>query len=61
MDRNDYVKYLTEEMVKYMQMSKQEKKQRKAAKPSKKSAFYWFGIIPFALRMIKKKHKTTES
>ncbi|WP_369793207.1 YqzE family protein, partial [Halobacillus sp. BBL2006] len=28
MDRNDYVKYLTEEMVKYMQLSKQEKKQR---------------------------------
>ncbi|ARI77075.1 YqzE family protein [Halobacillus mangrovi] len=59
MDRNDYVKYLTEEMVKYMQLSKKEKEKRKAAKPSKKSSSYWFGMIPLALKMIRRKMKTT--
>ncbi|WP_156112646.1 YqzE family protein, partial [Halobacillus sp. BBL2006] len=38
---------------------KQEKKQRKASKPSKKSSFYWFGMIPFALKMIRRKIKTS--
>lgn len=60
MNRNDYVKYLTEEMVKYMHLSKQEKEQRKAAKPSKKSSSYWFGMIPVALKMFKKKMKTNQ-
>ncbi|MBA2173615.1 YqzE family protein [Halobacillus locisalis] len=57
MDRNDYVKFLTEEMVKYMQLSKQEKKERKARKPSKKSSFYWFGVLPLAIKMMRKRWK----
>lgn len=59
MNQNDYVKFLTEEMVKYMHMSKEEKQKRKEAKPSKKSSFYWFGILPFALKMFKRKRKIT--
>ncbi|RWZ60093.1 YqzE family protein [Halobacillus fulvus] len=55
MNRNDYVKYLTEEMVKYMHLSKQEKQERKADKPSKKSSFYWFGVLPLAIRMLKRR------
>ncbi|TGB04320.1 YqzE family protein [Halobacillus salinus] len=57
MDRNDYVKFLTEEMVKYMQMSKEEKKDRKAKKPSKKSSLYWFGVLPIAIKMFRKRWK----
>ncbi|WP_226582981.1 YqzE family protein [Halobacillus litoralis] len=59
MNQNDYVKFLTEEMVKYMQMSKEEKKQRKELKPSKKTSSYWFGMIPLALKMFKRKRKMT--
>lgn len=58
MDRNDYVKFLTEEMVKYMQLSKEEKKERKAQKPSKKSSLYWFGVLPIAIKMFRKRWKT---
>ncbi|MGP4061729.1 YqzE family protein [Halobacillus litoralis] len=59
MKQNDYVKFLTEEMVKYMHMSKEEKKQKKEKKPSKKSSFYWFGMVPMALKMFKRKRKLT--
>ncbi len=55
MNSNDYVKFLTEEMVKYMQLTKAEKRQRKAEKPTKKSSYYWFGLLPVALRMFKRK------
>lgn len=57
MNRNDYLKYLTEETVKYMHLSKNEKENRKAAKPSKKSSLYWFGVVPVAIKMFKKKRK----
>ncbi|MCA1023016.1 YqzE family protein [Halobacillus litoralis] len=57
MNQNDYVKFLTEEMVKYMQLSKEEKKQRKQEKPSRKSSVYWFGLIPLAIRMFRRKRK----
>ncbi|UOQ42538.1 YqzE family protein [Halobacillus salinarum] len=57
MKSDDYVKYLTEEMLKYMHMTKEEKQQRKAAKPSKKSTSYWFGLVPLALKMWRRNRK----
>ncbi|ELK46237.1 YqzE family protein [Halobacillus sp. ACCC02827] len=59
MDKNDYVKFLTEEMVKYMHLSKEEKRLRKEEKPSKKSSSYWFGILPFAWKLFKRKRRIT--
>ncbi|WP_181350092.1 YqzE family protein [Thalassobacillus sp. CUG 92003] len=55
MSGNDYVKFLTEEMVKYMHMSKEQKQARKAEKPSRKKTYHWFGVLPLALRMLWKK------
>ncbi|MCP3030296.1 YqzE family protein [Halobacillus sp. A1] len=57
MKKSEYAQYLTEEMMKHMHMTKEEKLEKKHSKPSKKSSSYWFGVIPFALRMLRKKRK----
>ncbi len=54
---NDYVKYMTEKVVTYIDSSKE---QRKAAKEKEKheQAVYsnrWFGVLPFAVKMLRKK------
>ncbi|UOQ95589.1 hypothetical protein MUO14_01600 [Halobacillus shinanisalinarum] len=36
-------------------MSKQEKLDRRVERPSKRSSSYWFGILPFALKVMKRK------
>lgn len=47
---NDYVKYITETFIKYMDQPKEERKRKKEAKESKEDLLYkWFGMIPFAL------------
>ncbi|WP_079530264.1 YqzE family protein [Halobacillus hunanensis] len=55
MKKNEYVQFLTEEMMKYMHRTKQEKHDRKIQRTSKGSSSYWFGIIPFALKMMKRR------
>ncbi|UOR12327.1 YqzE family protein [Halobacillus amylolyticus] len=55
MKKNEYVQFLTEETLKYMHMSKQEKLDRRVERPSKRSSSYWFGILPFALKIMKRK------
>ncbi len=59
MKTNDYVKYLTQEFVTYVDRPKQERKQsRKAKKTYKKDySLYMFGLVPFALGMLFKRKK----
>ncbi|MBD1378830.1 YqzE family protein [Metabacillus arenae] len=59
MSTNDYVKYLTQQIVKYLDTPQEEKKQRKERKKIERSpiATRWFGIIPFALQLLIKKRK----
>ncbi|MCP3025702.1 YqzE family protein [Halobacillus sp. A5] len=57
MKKSEYAQYLTEEMMKHMHMTKQEKLEKKQTKPSKKSSSYWFGLLPFALKMLKKRRR----
>ncbi|MFG6148538.1 YqzE family protein [Halobacillus sp. B23F22_1] len=55
MKKSEYAQFLTEEMMKHMHMTKREKMEKKQAKVSKKSTSYWFGLLPFALKMLRKR------
>ncbi|WP_243386348.1 YqzE family protein [Bacillus kexueae] len=60
MSTNDYLKFMTEQVVKYMDTPKAERKQMKKKKKTEKSPllFRWFGILPYAIGMsVKKKNK----
>lgn len=59
---NDYVKYVTQQIVNYVDTpSEQRKKQKEERKENKLPfAYRWFGLIPFALGQVfnkKKKNK----
>jgi YqzE-like protein len=57
MKTNDYVKYLTQQFVKYYDQPKDERKkirlERKVGRPD--LVYHWFGVLPFALSMLFKK------
>jgi len=57
MSTNNYLKFLTEEIVRYFNHPKDErKKKRKDERQTK--AFYmnrWFGLLPFSFRLFIKK------
>ncbi|WP_299087969.1 YqzE family protein [uncultured Metabacillus sp.] len=62
MSANDYVKYVTQQIVKYMDTPKEARKQlreeRKNVETS--STFYsnrWFGVLPFSLKLMLNKRK----
>ena len=59
MNGNDYVKYITVQMTTYLDMSKLERKeQRLKRKKSQSQATFsnrWFGMVPFAMKMLWKK------
>ncbi|KAB8128450.1 YqzE family protein [Gracilibacillus oryzae] len=59
MANDDYVKYVTQRIVKYMDTPKNER--RKDHKEIKKEEqFYsnrWFGVLPFAFRLFLQKRK----
>jgi hypothetical protein len=59
MKTNDYVKYLTQTVVKYIDQPKEERKKIKQAKKEAEATFLfrWFGIIPFLLMSSIKKKK----
>ncbi|MFN2745355.1 MULTISPECIES: YqzE family protein [Bacillus] len=58
MKTNDYVKYMTEQLVKYMDTPKDERKQmkerRRESKPSSR-IYRWFGILPVGCAMLFKR------
>jgi hypothetical protein len=49
MQTNDYVKYLTQTFVKYIDQSKAEREMAKLAKKGEREPFLykWFGILPY--------------
>lgn len=60
MKTNDYVKYLTQTVVKYIDQPKDERKKLKQEKKDGKASFWyrWFGILPYAVfNMMKRRGK----
>ncbi|WP_273130068.1 YqzE family protein [Metabacillus sp. HB246100] len=61
MSTNDYVKYVTQQLVKFMDTPREtRKKQREERKTELESTFYsnrWFGVLPFAFKLFIKKRK----
>lgn len=58
MKTNDYIKYLTQTVVKYAEQPKEERIRNKQERKAEKSSFLfrWFGILPFVfMSMIKRK------
>jgi len=56
MKSNDYVKFMTQQLVTYMELPAEERKKRKLEQ--KNPSIYtnrWLGVFPFALRVIRKK------
>ena len=60
MKTNDYVKYMTQTIVKYVDQPKDERKRIRIEKKQTKADFWyrWFGILPYILYSeIKKKRR----
>ncbi|MFD2658359.1 MULTISPECIES: YqzE family protein [Gracilibacillus] len=59
MANNDYVKYMTQRIVKYMDTPKDERKKLKEARKQQEIAYSnkWFGVLPFAFRLLIQKRK----
>lgn len=62
MSGNDYVKFMTQEIVKYMDMPQDEKKKRKEIKKTHREPItnHMFGVIPFALKFLFKRKNTKQ-
>ncbi|WP_102027043.1 YqzE family protein [Salirhabdus sp. Marseille-P4669] len=56
---NDIVKYMTQEVLKYMHLPKDEKQKRKMDKKQYKSnrSTRYFGVVPAAVKMMVKSKK----
>lgn len=50
---DDFVKYLTERVVKFVETPKEVRRQKKAGRKEVKEQwqYRWFGMLPFAIRM----------
>lgn len=60
MSGNDYVKFMTQEIVKYMDTPQAERKKMRQEQRSNKEVSvsnHWFGILPFAFKLLIKKKK----
>lgn len=60
MKTNDYVKYVTETVVKYIDQPKDERKKLKMEKKGIQEPFWyrWFGVLPYMfMGRVKKKGK----
>lgn len=56
MSGNDYIKFLTEQFVTYMDLSPEERKKRKTDHNERTSiSNRWFGVLPFAIKSMRKK------
>ena len=57
MSTNAYIKYLTQQLVQYFNLTKSERKENRQHKKNQRlsSTSIWFGILPLALSMIFKK------
>ncbi|WP_163970202.1 YqzE family protein [Oceanobacillus halotolerans] len=59
MSGNDYVKYLTESFVSYIDSPPEERKRKRKRnkQPETVISNRWFGVLPFSLKFIRKKTK----
>ncbi|SHN12139.1 YqzE family protein [Gracilibacillus kekensis] len=59
MSNNDYVKYMTQRIVKYMDTPKDERKKSKVERGHEEVTVSnkWFGVLPFAFRLLIQKRK----
>ncbi|SDK55261.1 YqzE family protein [Sediminibacillus albus] len=59
MSGNDYVKFMTQEIVKYMDTPQEERKKRKSGRKHEPDdvSDQWLGLIPFAFRLLIKRKK----
>ncbi|MEH7107296.1 YqzE family protein [Bacillus sp. JJ1764] len=51
MKTNDYVKYMTQTFVKYVDQPKDERKRLRLERKQERASFWyrWFGILPYVL------------
>ncbi|MFD0951592.1 YqzE family protein [Virgibacillus natechei] len=56
---NDYLRFMTEQVVTYIDSPSEERKNRRAAQKNDPPIYSnrWLGVLPFALRTIRKKSK----
>ena len=59
MSTNAYIKYITQQIVQYFNLSKRERKEKRRHRKEDKepTVSHWFGIVPFALSMFIKRIK----
>ncbi|MBM4762272.1 YqzE family protein [Bacillus sp. B15-48] len=59
MKTNDYVKYLTQTVVKYADQPKEDRMKSKEVRKAEKPPFLfrWFGILPYALMLFLKRKR----
>ncbi|MEQ6375927.1 YqzE family protein [Bacillaceae bacterium S4-13-58] len=59
MSGNDIVKYMTQELVRKLDMPQEERKKARELRKSESVTSYskWFGVIPFGLRMMFQRKK----
>lgn len=59
MSTNDYVKYMTQQIVRYMDTPKEERKVRKTILKKERQPLVsrWFGVLPAAVMLFMKKRK----
>ncbi|AJI22667.1 YqzE family protein [Priestia megaterium] len=59
MKTNDYVKYMTQQFVQYMDQPKEERKTKKIQKKEERAPFAnrWFGVIPLSFMLWYRKKK----
>lgn len=58
MSGNDYVKYITEQLITYLNKTPEEKRQTKIQNKKKAKVNFtnqWLGIFPMAIRLLVKK------
>ncbi|WP_338451651.1 YqzE family protein [Niallia oryzisoli] len=63
MKTNDYVKYVTQTVVQYIDQPKDERRKLRQEKKDKRATFMyrWFGIIPYVLMLKLRERKVQKS
>jgi hypothetical protein len=56
---NDYVKFMTQQLVTYMEQPKEERRKKREQRKQEKQPFLsrWFGILPFGLLLLFKRKR----
>lgn len=62
MKTNDYIKYMTQTIVKYADQPKEERKRLRLERKENKAAFWyrWFGILPYIVYIEVKRRRKPE-